>query len=180
MNMEFYNKIAKSTAHRKSRDENKGFIFENPFLMPDLVEIAFDVNDKNHHKACWILELICEEQIDLFLPFVIVFCGKIKFFKSDSAIRSLSKIGLFLVKNKDIQLTEIQEEQIIETYLDWLIDSKKAANAAYSMRTLFVLGKKYNWVNDELKTVLSRDCSHQTPGYKYAVKDILKKLTTSK
>ena len=82
MNMEFYNKIAKSTAHRKSRDENKGFIFENPFLMPDLVEIAFDVNDKNHHKACWILELICEEQIDLFLPFVIVFCGKIKFFKS--------------------------------------------------------------------------------------------------
>ncbi len=60
--------------------------------------------------------------------------------------------------------------------LDWLIDSQKAANAAYIMSTLFILRKKYDWINNELKTLLSRDCSHQTPVYKFAAKDILKQL----
>jgi len=176
MNANYYNQIAKSTAHRKIRDDNKNFIFSNPEYLSYLVEIAFDVKDKNHHKACWILELICEEKIELFSPFIDDYCTTLQDFKSDSAIRSISKIGLFLVKDKNIQLVKNQEEQIIETFLDWIIDTKKAANFAYSVRTLFVLGKKHNWVNDELKALLRRDCSHQTPGYKFAVKDILKRL----
>lgn len=69
MNTEYYNQIAKSTAHRKSRDDNKDFIFANPDYLKYLLEIAFNSKDKNHHKACWILELICEEKMDLFLPF---------------------------------------------------------------------------------------------------------------
>ncbi len=73
-------------------------------------------------------------------------------------------------------LTENQEEKIIETCLDWLIESDKAANAAYTMRTLYNFGNKHSWVNEELKVLLQRDCSYQTPGYKFAVKDILKKL----
>ncbi|MEC4004512.1 hypothetical protein OX283_007575 [Flavobacterium sp. SUN052] len=174
--MEFYNQIATSSAHRKSRDDNKNFIFLHSEYLNELTEIAFNTKDKNHHKACWILELICEERMELFIPFIDGFCGNLKNYKSDSAIRSISKIGLFLVKNKNIHLSENQEEKIIETFLDWLIDSDKAANAAYSMRTLFILGKKYNWINDELKALLSRDCSHQTAGYKFAVKDILKQL----
>jgi hypothetical protein len=176
MNAEYYKKIAKSTAHRKIRDDNKDFIFQNPEYLSSLTEIAFDVNDKNHHKACWILELICEERMDLFLPFIDEFCTVLKRYKSDSAIRSISKIGLFIVKNEEIYLTENQEELIIETYLDWLIESDKAANAAYSMRTLFALSKKHDWIKDELLALLSRDCSNQTPGYKFAVKDILKRL----
>ena len=37
--------------------------------------MAFQTKDKNHHKACWILELICEERMDLFLPFIDDFCS---------------------------------------------------------------------------------------------------------
>lgn len=180
MNQEFYKRIEKSTAHRKSRDENKNFIYRNPEYLPDLIAIALSPNDKNHHKACWILELICEENILLFIPFLEEFCKKINQNKSDSAIRSLSKICLFLSKNKNIVLTEYQEEKIIEACFDWLIETDKAANAAYSMRALFYLGKKHNWVHDELKVLLSRDCSFQTVGYQFAVKDILKKLTSVK
>lgn len=176
MDSTFFNRIAKSTAHRKSRDDNKLFIFENPEYLPSLTAIAFNTKDKNHHKACWILELVAEERMDLFMPFIDEYCSVLKNYKSDSAIRSISKIGLFLVKDKKIKLAKIHEEQIIETFLDWLIESDKAANAAYSMRALYVLGKKHGWVNDELRALLSRDCSHQTPGYKFAVKDILKRL----
>jgi hypothetical protein len=176
MNTDYYQQIAKSTAHRKSRDDNKDFVFSNPTYLKDLIEIAFDTKDKNHHKACWILELVCEEQLALFDPYIDDFCATLKQFKSDSAIRSISKICLFLTKSKKIKLTEFQEEKMIETGLDWLIQTDKAANAAYTMRFLFNLGKKYSWVNDELRILLSREFDHQTPGYRFAVKDILKRL----
>lgn len=176
MNTEFYSQIAKSTAHRKSRDDNKDFIFANPSYLDDLTEIAFNTKDKNHHKACWILELICEERIELFIPFIDDFCEALPNFKNNSALRPTSKMCMFLAQNKMVSLTEFQEEKIIETCLDRLIKSDLAATAAYSMRALYELGKKYDWVNEELKILLTRDFKNQTPGYCFAVKDILKRL----
>lgn len=176
MNTEFYQQIAQSTAHRKSRDDLKDFVFAHPDYLNDLTQIAFNTKDKNHHKACWILELICEEHLELFAPYLDDFCKSLKNQHSDSAIRSISKIALFLTKSKKIKLNEFQEEQLIESGLDWLIQTDKAANAAYTMRFLYLLGKKHSWVNEELKALLSRDFSNQTPGYRFAVKDILKRL----
>jgi hypothetical protein len=176
MNPEYYKTIVNSTAHRKSRDDNKYFIFQQPEFLKDLLEISFNTKDKNHHKACWILELIFEERLELIIPFQEEFCNNLAKFTSHSAIRSLSKICLFLSKNKKITLTETQEEKIIEACLDWLIQTEKAANAAYSMRALYNFGKKYPWINEELKLVLSREFENQTPGYRFAVKDLLKRL----
>jgi len=180
MDLEYYNLIAKSTAHRKSREDIKNFIFENESYLSDLVEIALNIKDKNHHKACWILELICEEKMELFLPYMDEFCENLHQYKSDSAIRSISKICLFLSNSKKYSLSINQQEKIIESCLDWLIVTNKAANAAYAMRTLYNFGKKHIWVNEELKLLLQRNCNHQTVGYQFAVKDILKKLTRAK
>ena len=182
MNTAFYNQIAKSTAHRKSREYNKDFVFSQPALLEDLVAIAFNVNDKNHHKACWILELICEEKMELFIPFIEDFCSTLSKYKSDSAIRSISKICLFLSNAKKITLTETQEEKIIETCLDWLIQEEKVAAKAYAMRTLYFFGKKQNWIYTELQTILPQDSPNHSPAYKACAKDILRrieKLSTS-
>lgn len=180
MNEHFYNQISRSSAHRKCRDDLKNLVFVNNTLLLDLVTIAFNTNEVNHVKACWILELICEENLKLFEPFKHDFCENLKFYRSSSAIRSISKICLFFSLNKNIKLTSKEENLIIEACLDWLITTDKAANAAYTMRTLYQLGKKHPWVHDELKALLQRDCSFQTPGYKSAVKDILNKLISSK
>ena len=64
----------------------------------------------------------------------------------------------------------------MEACLDWLIQTDKAANAAYSMRALYYLGKRHAWINEELKLLLSREFVNQTPGYRSAVKDLLKRL----
>ena len=112
----------------------------------------------------------------VFIPFINKFCAALPHYKIDPALRPTSKICLFLTKSKKISLTELQEERIIETCLDRLIDTDLAATAAYSMRALYQLGKKHDWVNDELRAILSRDFSNQTPGYRFAVKDILKRL----
>lgn len=172
----FYQTIANSTAHRKSREDNKSFLFTHPEYLPHLMEISYDINDKNHHKACWIMELVFEERLELIKPHLTDFCQNLKHYRSDSAIRSLSKICMFLTQSKTIKLNELQEEKIIETCLDWLIQTNKAANAAYSMRALYLLGKRHAWIHDELKLLLSREFENQTPGYRYAVKDLLKRL----
>jgi hypothetical protein len=97
-------------------------------------------------------------------------------YKIEKAIRPSAKICFQLVKCKNVNLTENQEEKITETSLDWLITNVKVAPAAFAMRTLFLLGKKYNWIHEELKLILSKDLDHASPGYRFAVKDILKQL----
>ena len=176
MNSEFYNLIAKGTAHRKSRDEHTAFVLSHPEYLEDLASIGCNSKDKNHHKALWILELISIEKPEVLIPVIDPFCGALSQYKIEKAIRPSAKICFQLTKSKKVTLTTTQEEQIIETCLDWLINDVKVAPAAFAMRALFLLGKKYNWINDELKLILSRDLDHATPGYRFAVKDILKRL----
>lgn len=171
-----YHTIEKSTAHRSSRDGVKNLILEDPKLLNELLQIAFNTSDKNHPKACWALELICEEKIEIFIPYLDIFCDSIHLISNESALRSISKICLFLSTNKKIARTPIQEEKIIECCFDCLINTEKAANAAYSMRALYSLSQKQDWIKDELKAILTRDISDKTPGYCFAVKDLLKRL----
>lgn len=171
-----YQTIANSTAHRKSRDTVKSIVIEQPILLHELLQIAFNIEDKNHIKACWVLELVCEEKIIIFIPYIDLFCSSLYLISDESALRSISKICLFLSKSKKIVMTHLQEEKIIECCFDCLIKTNKAANAAYSMRSLYILSLKHIWIKEELRAVLTRDISDKTPGYCFAVKDILKRL----
>ena len=176
MNNAFYKLIEESTAHRLNREFIRDYVIQNPDKLKLLMEIGLNENDKIHIKACWSLELILELKLELILPFLDDFISKIPFYKNDSAIRPASKICMFLSKSKTIKLAEVQEIKIIETCLDWLIQDEKVATKAYSMRALHQFGKKYPWINDELKTILSQDYPNHSAAYKAAAKDILRKL----
>lgn len=172
-----YQIIEKSTAHRKSRNSVKNLIVEKPELLSELLQIAFNQKDKNHIKAFWIFELVCEEKMKIFIPHIDLFFKSIHIISNESALRSITKICLLVTKNKKIITSNFQEKKIIEYCFVCLISIDKTANAAYSMRTLFNLSIKHNWIKEELATLLSRNISNKTPGYCFAVKDILKKLT---
>lgn len=175
MNSEFYKNIANSTAYRASREENAHFIFTNSYLFPDLLAIALNTADKNHFKACWILELVLEKQLHLLTNYLAVFCKNLYKFNNESALRSVSKICMYL--SQHITLTSLQEEQIIENCLDWLIqENRKVATKAYSIRTLFELGKKHEWIYPELKRIISDDYMKYSAGYKAIAREILKKI----
>lgn len=176
MNEAFYQLVEESTAHRLNREFIRDYVFQNPEKLPFLMEIALNENDKIHVKACWSLELIFELKLELLLPFLDGFIAKIPFYRNDSAIRPVSKICLFLSKSKTIKLTENQENKIIETCLDWLIQDEKVAAKAYSMRTLYNFGKKQPWINEELKTILSQDYPNHSAAYKAVAREILTKL----
>jgi hypothetical protein len=176
MDQAFYKLLSESTAHRISREFIRDYVFQNPEKLQYLMEIGLNEKDKIHIKACWSLELIFEIKLELILPFLEDFLAKTGQFKDDSAIRPISKICMFLSKSKTIKLSESQETKIIETCLDWLIQDKKVAAKAYSMRTLYNFGKKHPWINEELKNILPQDYFKHSAAYQAAAKDILRKL----
>ena len=140
MNSELYKNISNSNAHRASREAIVNEILADESLFPNLFEIALSVNDKIHHKACWIMELVLEKKLFYLTNFLDIFCENLKTFNNESALRSISKICMFLSKN--YLLTIVQEELIIESCLDWLIsDRVNVATKVYSMWTLHELGK---------------------------------------
>lgn len=175
MNEEFYKKVANSNAYRVSRNENALIVLTDSRLFPDLLYIALDTFDKNHFKACWIMEIVLEKQLHLLTDYLDDFCRQLSHFNNESALRSISKICLFL--SQHISLTSLQEEQITESCLDWLIEEKrKVATKAYAIRTLFEIGKKNPWIYPQLECILTDDYYKQSAGYKAVARDILKKI----
>lgn len=183
MDANLYQQIEKSTAHRPSRDLNANLIFENPELIGDLIHVALDANDKSHHKACWILELVIQKNPDWLSPFLEIFCKSLADFKHESAIRSVSKICWFAAMNHlrklnsgESFLSEKQLKQITATCFDWLIGDTKVAAKAYSMRALFEIGKLQDWIYPEMKSVLETGYPEHSPAYQAAAKELLRKM----
>lgn len=175
MNSELYTKIANSTAHRASRDENAEHILANIYLLPDLFEIALHVGDKNHHKACWILELVLEKDLFLLEKYLDVFCNSMSKYTNQSAMRSISKISMFLSQNGT--LTPFQEQKITENCLDWIInDTTKTATKAYAIRSLYALSTKNHSILVDLKRILIDDYPKNSSAYKAVAREILKKI----
>lgn len=180
MESPFYIQIVNSTAHRPIRDELSGAVLRDKNLMPDLLAIAFNVKDKNHHKACRIAELVFEAKIEWLSEYLDIFCKTLSGFTNESAMRPISKICLFALEHHQHSsgfLNPHQLQQIIEASFDWLINPKtKVATKAYAMRTLFLLGKKEDWIHPELTRILREDAAKHTAAYKAAAKDVLRKI----
>jgi hypothetical protein len=182
MKTDLVQKIDQSTAHRKSREQVRNYVLRHLDVLPDFLKIAFDPTHKNHVKAFWSLELVCEKKLKLFVPYVDLFCEVIPQLKDDSAIRPATKICLFLAKSNHrkngISLTHEQEHSLIEALLDRLIQNEKVAAKVYAMRALFMLGKKYNWVHGELKNIIEHDYTNHSAAYQAATRNLLKKLNS--
>ena len=175
MNEELYKKIANSSAYRASRDENANEILSDSHLFCELVSIALNTSDVHHFKACWIIELVLEQQLYLLIDYLNTFCDQLPHFNNESALRSISKICLFI--SQHLTLSAKQEEQITESCLDWLIDEKrKVATKANAIRTLFELGKKNKWIYPELKRILTDDYGKYSAGYQAVAREIVKKI----
>lgn len=180
MDTEFYNKIVNSSAHRPIRDLLSGQVLNDKTLLPALITMAFDTKDKNHHKACWILELVFEARIEWLKDYLDVFCSTLPLFSNESAMRPISKICLFASQQHFESsgfLSSEHLQHIMEACFDWLINpDTKVATKAYSMRTLYLLGKNEDWVYPELTRILSEDFIKHTAAYQAAAKDVLKRI----
>lgn len=180
MKTDLVSKIDRSTAHRKSRVTLSNFVIRNENLLHEFIKIAFEPSNKNHVKAFWSLELVCEKKLKLFVPYIDSFCAVLPNIKEDSAIRSAAKISLIAIKSNHrkngISLTQEQEHLLMECLIDRLIQDEKVAAKVYAMKALYILSKKYNWIQEELKAIITEGYARHTAGYQAATRNLLKKL----
>jgi hypothetical protein len=151
MSSELQKNLDYVNAYRENRLKGAQTILENPDYFPELISVCFDINDKNTHKACWILEFVSYEKLEWLQPHLDFFCSNLKKLKDESSIRPIANF-------------------------DWLITDTKVAAKAYSMRTLHILGKYYDWIHPELQIILTKDYANHTAAYKAVAREVLKKI----
>ena len=179
---ELQKKLDYVNAYRENRLKVAQDILENPLLFNELISICFSPEDKNNHKACWILEFVSYEELLWLQPHLDFFCSNLKVLKDESSLRPVAKVVQLLVKShykkgeNCIKLSEENLQDCIEASFDWLITDVKVATKAYSIRTLYILGNHYDWIHPELKVIIDKDFGDHSAAYKAVAKEVLKKM----
>ncbi|GGG59490.1 adenylosuccinate lyase [Bizionia arctica] len=181
---QLYNELNYVNHTREKRSYYANLIINNPEFLPDLIEILFMVDDKISCRAAWVLEFVFNENLDLLLPYLDVFTENINKVHLDPAVRPVAKICEYVAKayfskqenNMQVKLKTIHKERIIETCFDYMINDEKIAPKAYSMNTLYLFGKEFDWIHRELVTIIDRDFQMQSSGFKARAKQILKNI----
>ena len=182
MSSELQAKLDYVNAYRENRLMAAQYVLEDQHLFGELVSICFSPEDKNNHKACWILEFVSYEELLWLQPYLDFFCSNLKVLKDESAIRPIAKVVQLLVKShykkneSGISLSEENLQDGIEASFDWLINDVKVATKAYSIRTLYILGNHYDWIHPELQIVLNKDYGDHSAAYKAVAKEVLRKI----
>ena len=185
---ELYKELRYVNHSREKRLYYANLVIQNTELIPNLLEILFQVDDKTSCRAAWVFEFMCGEQIEASIPYLDTFTENIHRVHLDSAIRPVAKVCEYLIKayyNKtenqiQMALRPNHKEKIVEACFDWMINDEKIAPKAYAMNTLYLLGKDYDWIHPELAMILERDYQMQSSGFKARTRHILKKINTSK
>lgn len=180
MSTEFQKRLLSVSGYKDSRQKYADEVLGNQELLKELIPLCFDTVNKCHPKACWVLELVCFEKIEILDDYLTFFCDTIEKITNESAIRSVSKICLFLAKahfkKKVIILSEKQLQQITECCFDWLIKDTKVASKAYCIRALYLISRDSDWILPELKNILEKDYPNHSYAYKAVAREILKKI----
>lgn len=181
---QLYNYLSHVNSSRESRTTSANMVLNNMILLPKLIDILLMVDDEVSCKAAWVLEFVCDENLDAIIPYLDEFTENISKVHLDSAVRPIAKICEFIAKDYYLEednsikkaLTPIYQERIIEACFDWMITDQKVAVKAYAMNTLFLLGQDYDWVHPELALILERDFYSESAGFKARARHLLRKL----
>ncbi len=178
---EIINELETINALRINRVRVSDLILQNKNNFLPLLEIVFDVNNKTSIKAAWVLEFVCTKNLEWLFLHLDYFTKNIKQVHYDGATRPISKICQLLIKynNKTpiLNLVNTHKEQIIETCFDWMISNHKVAVKAYTMQTLFLLGKHNDWIHEELKLIIQKNIDFESSAYKSRGKITLEQIT---
>jgi len=181
---QLYNELNYVNHSREKRLHYANLVINNPDLIPELLEILFMADDKISCRAAWVFEFMCGEKLEAIIPYLDDFTLNMHKVYLDSAVRPVAKVCEYLVKayyskeknNIQTALKPIHKERIVEVCFDYMINDEKIAPKAYSMNTLFLLGRDIDWIHPELVMILERDFQIQSSGFKARAKHILKKI----
>ncbi|TJY34112.1 adenylosuccinate lyase [Pontimicrobium aquaticum] len=181
---ELYKELSYVNHSRDNRKKYALLVISNPDLIPKVLDILFQVNDKTSCRAAWLLEFVARENLDAILPYLDSFIKNMHTVHLDPAVRPVAKICEYLIEacysktpnhTKDYLKPE-HKEKIIELSFDYMITDQKVAAKAYSMNSLYLLGKEFDWIHPELIMILERDFNLGSAAFKARARHLIKKL----
>lgn len=179
------NRLDYVDATRTARGQAAREILEHPEKFGTLLEVAMTESGVIGHRACWVVEFVCKENLRLMEPHLDNWVSKLPGLSDESAIRPMAKLGEMLCEYHDksdqpfATWTLQFREALIAACFDWLIGPHKVAPKAFSMRCLYLLGKEFDWVHEELRATLLQGYPSGSAGYKSRAGHLLKKLEKS-
>lgn len=167
---EIVKELNNTSALRENRIRVANLISQDRESFEILLKIVFDVDNKISIKAAWIFEFVCKKQIHWLYRNLDYFTQNLSKVHFDSAVRPIAKIcQLLVIKNQKtpiLNFTNLHKESIAEVGFDWMISTHKVAIKAYTMQTLFYLGKQYDWIHEALQTIIIDNMDKETAAYK--------------
>lgn len=178
-------KLLKELILLNAQSENRKIftqqLLNEPQLIEEVIQVAMDKRNEVAGKAARALELVCQKNESLIFQYKTEIYNLAEKVSRDDIIRPLAKIFELWVlnfygKKPSISLQPTDKEKITAICFDWMITPQKVAPQAYSMQTLFLLGKEIDWIHPELKLILEQNYATGTSGYKTRARKIIKKI----
>ncbi|MGB0897313.1 MAG: adenylosuccinate lyase [Flavobacteriaceae bacterium] len=177
--------IEKINHSKASRSDAVDLVLDNLEVIPELVDKAFS-SDKIHFKYCWWLEFLNRQHIEVLCPYMELILTKAEQLTNQSAIRPIARmIETYCLNyysktpNSHVihMMTDSVKELMVTRCFEWLIDDQlKVAPRAYSMISLFHLGKDVAWVHPELQLIIEHNYLTESDAYKARARMVLNKL----
>ena len=164
-----------SNPKRENRQYVANIVYNNQKLFKYLVEITFEIENKQSIKAAWVFEWICTHgKLAWIIPHLDDFTQNISKVHFDSAIRPCAKICEYIAtaytskKENEFHysLKPAHIDAIVETGFDWLITQQKIAVKAYTMTTLYLFGLQKDWIHPELEHLILTKIIKESKGCK--------------
>gem|GEM_PF-5933401 len=149
----------------ESRIALKQLVLSKPTYIDMIFKMAMDSTCKNHHKACWILELILIDDPSLIHHHINTFCHSLSNIKHESAKRPMAKIAFQLVSSSEFHLNASQENLILETALEWLISQTKIATQCYALDILSELSATYPELLEISRSIIDQRYATSKPSF---------------
>lgn len=181
---DLYRSLNYVDATREKRVHMASLILDHPYLIRPLLEIIFVEEDPISSRAAWVLEFALKKKLHYIYPQLDFFTANISSVRLESSVRPLAKICEFLAKayfsktkTKARQaLKQKHLEALTTACFDWLIGEYKVAAKAYSMTSLLLLGRKFDWIHTELKMVLEQNYAKGSAAYQARARMTLAKI----
>lgn len=181
---ELYESLNYVNHSREKRTEMSTLVLNHPDLIMPLIQICFEADNPISSRACWVMEFTAKENISYIFPYLDTFTASLGTLHLDSSVRPIAKICECLIKSyfsrvenlTQKTLTNLHLEQITTACFDWLIGDHKVAAKAYSMTSLLLLGRKFDWIHPELKMVLEQNYNEGSAAYKARARMTLEKI----
>ena len=83
---------------RENRKRYALLVINNTELMPLVLDILFDVDNKTSCRAAWLLEFVARENLDAILPYLDRITNEMHRVHLDSGVRPIAKVCEYLIE----------------------------------------------------------------------------------